>query len=269
MSPEPPGDQPAPVLARVVSAQPERVVDWSTAELAQAADVSPATVIRACRNLGFHGYQHLRLELARTSAAAEPERAGTDAATAAFDDAMDAMVAARAMLDRQAFDRAVQAVVGADRVLFVGTGFSAAPAQDAAMRLMTADRPAEAPADVMAQQFAAQTLAPGDVCVAVSYSGANVHTLHACQAAASRGATVIAVTCFVRSPLTRISDILLTTGPVRRAHEVDPFLGRLGQSVVLHALHQAVLTRPSAERVQRMREVVADALADDGPGDDS
>ncbi len=253
-------------VARVIAQQPEAIAEWSTAELAAAAGTSPATVIRACQNLGFRGYQHLRLELARS--APEPPVEGAGAIDDVFDAAADAVVAGKSAIDRDEFARAADAIVAADRVLLVGTGFSAPPAQDAAMRLLTAGVSAEAPPDVLAQQFAARTLDDHDVCIAVSYSGANVHTLQTCRAAKAGGATVIAVTSFTRSPLTRLADVLLATGSVRQAHDVDPFLGRIGQSLILHALHEAVLAHPgSTVLLDRMRDVVADALADEDPLD--
>ncbi len=53
-------------VAAVIMDRPDDVVDWSAAELAAAAGTSTATVIRACQSLGFRGFQHLRLELARS-----------------------------------------------------------------------------------------------------------------------------------------------------------------------------------------------------------
>lgn len=253
-------------VAHVIVREPNAVIEWSTAELAAAAGTSPASVIRACQSLGFRGYQHLRLELARNLPEGVVEHG--DIISTTFGEAIDAIVVGRASIDRVAFERAVHAIATARRVLMVATGFSGPPAQDAAIRLLTAGRPVEAPQDVLAQQFSARLLGPADVCVAVSYSGANAQTLKACTAAKLEGrATVIAITSFASSPLTRLADIALLTGPVHQSHDVDPFASRLGQSVVLHALHQAILRHPGQnELTERMRDVVADALAEDLPG---
>jgi len=149
----------------------------------------------------------------------------------------------------------------------VGTGFSSPPIQDAALRFLTAGRPVEAPFDVQAQQFAARLLTDRDVCLAVSYSGANANTLKACSSAKEGGgATVIAITSFARSPLTRLADISLVTGPVTHNHDVDPYLSRVSHGLVLHALQRAVLAQPEGESlVASMRDVVADALTDGLP----
>lgn len=259
-----------PSEKRVIQAligAPDQSVDWSTAELAAAARTSPATVIRACQNIGFRGYQHLRLELARTPPS--PEEHPSHVIGTVFAEATDAIRVSQESLSSEEFDRAVGVLTRASRVLMVGTGFSSPPIQDAALRFLTAGRHVEAPLDVQAQQFAARLLDDGDACVAVSYSGANANTLKACTAAKEGGgATLIAITSYARSPLTRLADITLVTGPVSRNHGVDPYLSRISHGLVLHALQREVTPHSEGDDllVARMRDVVADALTD-GVGD--
>jgi RpiR family carbohydrate utilization transcriptional regulator len=253
-------------VAHVILARPAAVTEWSTAELAAAAGTSPATVVRACQTLGFRGFQHLRLEVAR--AVPRDDAPGDDGGsqhplTRVFSDAADAISLGRDSVDVASIDAAVDALERARRLVLVGTGFSAPPLQDAAMRFATVGRPVEAPSDVLGQQFAAHSLTAADVCLTVSYSGANTHTLRACRAAKEGGATVIAVTSFARSPLTQLADIALVTGPLTRAHDIDPFLSRLSHLLVLHTLHTALFARGAHGAVAHMRDVVAEALVGD------
>ncbi|QHF25637.1 SIS domain-containing protein [Rathayibacter sp. VKM Ac-2804] len=250
-------------VARVVLSRPEDVVEWSTSELATAAETSAATVIRACQSLGFRGFQHLRLELARSTPPSRVETAVPDGGIrAVFDEAVAALCLGRDGVDPEAVDRAADLLAVARRLVLVGNGFSGPPLQDAALRLSTLGRSVEAPADILAQQFAAHALVPGDVCLAVSYSGANAHTLAACRAAAERGAAVIAVTSFARAPLARLAEVALISSPTGDGHGVDPFLSRLNQTVLLHALHTR-LARRLAPSDAGMRDVVAEALIDE------
>lgn len=244
-------------VAEAVIERPDDVVGWSTAELAAAAGTSTATVIRACQSLGFRGFQHLRLELARSAPLAPRDDA--DVVPNTFDDAVEAVRLAQESVDPAHIERLADALDAAERVVLVSNGFSGPPLQDFAMRLSTLGRGVEAPVDALAQQFAAHTLRPGDVCLALSYSGANVQTLRACQAAADRGAVVAAVTSYARSPIGRLAEIVVSTGPAGEAHGVDPFLARLGHTVVLHALHSALEPRAG---ITEMRGVVTDALTD-------
>lgn len=245
-------------VIQAVLSHPGDVIEWSTAELASEAGVSPATVIRACQNAGFRGFQHLRLELARDVPV--PESPSGHVLDRAFSDVADTMSAVVRTIDRNSFDTAATLLNSARRVLFVGSGFSSPPLHDAAMRFTTAGRPVEFPSDVLAQQFTARTLSSDDVCLAVSYSGANTHTLQACHAAVEGGASVIAMTGFHSSPLTRLATVILRTSPVAKPHIVDPLTVRIAQTVLLSALNSA---RPgSATELHGIRETVAEALSD-------
>ena len=249
-------------VAQMVLARPDEIVEWSTAELADAAGTSTATVIRACQSLGFRGFQHLRLDLAR-SAPLAPREQGAVREASTFDDAIDAVRLAQESVDPERIVAAVAALRGALRVVLVGSGFSGPPLQDFAMRLSTLGHSVEAPVDALAQQFAVRSLSIGDVCLTLSYSGANVQSLRAAEAASAQGATVVLVTSYARSPLGRVADVVVTTGPAGTAHDIDPFLARLGHTIVLHAFHSALSELIGGDEVVGMRHVVADALSED------
>lgn len=245
-------------VADVLIAHAGQVAALSTAEVAQLAGTSPATVVRACKNMGFSGFQHLRLEIARQ----EPAEGGAeDPVTGVFSAAQDSLAVAARMLDRRALEQAAAAIAAAGTVLMVGNGFSAPPLQDAALRLLTQGVNVHAPADVQAQQFTARGLGAADVCLAVSYSGANRNTLATCGTAREQGATMISVTSFTQSPLMRLTDIALVTGSVRKPHAIDPFQSRLAHMAALQAL--CMLVEGGDSTVPQMRSVVADSLTEE------
>lgn len=249
-------------VAAVIMERPDEVVEWSAAEVAEAAGTSTATVIRACQSLGFRGFQHVRLELARSAPLAprDPQEA---ARANTFDDAVDALRLAQERVDPARIDAATRVLRRARRVVLVGNGFSGPPLQDLAMRMSGLGQPVEAPVDPLAQQLAVHSLTGDDLCLALSYSGANVQTLRAAAAASERGASLLLVTSYARSPLGRIADIVIATGPVGSVHDLDAYLARLGHTVVLHALHRGLAERTASVDVADMRHVVADALSED------
>lgn len=248
-------------VATLILERSHEVVEWSTAELAQAAGTSTATVIRACQSLGFRGFQHLRLELARSTPMKTRER--DDVASSTFDDAVEALRLAQESVSPARVNEVAAALRDARRVVLVSNGFSGPPLQDFAMRLSTLGRAVEAPIDPLAQQFAVNSLDERDLCFALSYSGANIQTLRACSAARDRGARVAAVTSFARSPIGRAAHLVIATGPAAESHDVDPFLARIGHTVVLHALHSALSEGMAPGDAAGMRHVVADAIADE------
>lgn len=143
---------------------------------------------------------------------------------------------ALASIDPVAFDAAADAIARAPRLLISGTGASHAAAQASAVAFAVNGRPCEAPADGVVAHLTARVLAPGDVCLIVSSSGANSVTLAVADAAVDAGATVIGVTSFARTPLTTRADHLLVAGARFQAWDQGILGSGLVQLLVLNGL---------------------------------
>lgn len=203
-------------------ADPAAGVEMTAQQLADHVGVSRASVVRTAQSLGYAGFPQLRVALAQEGSSAAPTAQDPLGAQSALDavrrnvaDLAQRLEASFAALDEAAFERAVQLVDGAERVLVVANGFSAPLGLDLVQRLVSAGCPAEFHADSMAQRIAAHHLGKGSVCVVVSGSGANRTTLQAAEQARGSGAAVIAATSFAPSPLTERSDVVLLVPPVR------------------------------------------------------
>ncbi|CAI7657405.1 unnamed protein product [Penicillium discolor] len=227
-------------VARICAERPHDVVDMSGADLAEAANTSPATVSRTAQALGLRSFQHLRMLLVRDLAADATAAPDAPAGTEGFLRWLAEGRTALASIDPVAFDAAADAIARAPRLLISGTGASHAAAQASAVAFAVNGRPCEAPADGVVAHLTARVLAPGDVCLIVSSSGANSVTLAVADAAVDAGATAW-------------DQGILGSGLV--------------QLLVLNALQIAVADRMSdaADRARlAVREEVLDIVADDG-----
>ena len=81
-------------VAAIVLAKPDWTLAASTSQLAEAAGVSPASVVRFCRALGMSGYRELRTELARDLSLRnlELERSSVAEGTITLDDSLAQMI---------------------------------------------------------------------------------------------------------------------------------------------------------------------------------
>lgn len=234
-------------VADVCVERPREVAWWSAADLAAAASTSTATVVRACQNLGFSGFQHVRMLLLRdlgteTSAAADatspPGSVGV-LRTIVTEVGSD-LAGGLAPLSEEAFDSAVQALANARRILVVANGGSSSAATAFAIRFLIGGRSAEAPTDTVIQMFTARTLSPEDVCVAVSDSGMNAYTIEAVRAARTAGAHVVGVTGHARSMLVELSDSALVVGSGSGPYAGHGVSAAIIQMTFLLGLHVAV-----------------------------
>lgn len=240
----------SPTEQRVVEAllsDPNEIAQSSALFIAKKANTSSATVVRTTQKLGYSGYTALRSDVIRLGMQQSEHLIGAPKSAPAPGDVMDEVFftaieelqTASDTLDRHQFSDAVSILDSARKILFIGSGESSMPAQEAALRFMMYGRDASAPTDVLQQQFAARLLTPRDVVVAVSFSGANKHTLEAVDTAKISHAPVIGITSTTLSPLTEVADVLLIVSSPSLATE--PLVGRIAHSLVLNGLNQAVL----------------------------
>lgn len=240
-------------VAQLIVADPLGVIELSTSELARLARTSPSTVVRCCQRMGFEGFRQLRLVLAREVREDELHHDGIadgdsepDILAKVFASAARALAEGSATIDPTAFKRAVAAIHAARRVLFVGVGTSAPVAQDAAYRFATIGIVSDAPPDVHVQHVVARLLDEGDVCIAISHTGATRETVATVRAARDAGATTIVVTSFAPSPISRLAGVVLVTGGPELSFRHEAMTSRLAHLSLLDALYVAVAIRSQA-----------------------
>lgn len=261
-----PGEQ---RVCDVVLARPDWVIEATTADVAVEAGVSTATVVRTAQRLGYRGFPHLRVLLARdlgvSTSAAFDSAGGTGDVRAFFRAVGSATEAMASLLDEGLVERAVDLIAEARRIVVAGGGVSAPVAQDLAMRLAAIGRPVEAPTDHLDQRIRARLLGPQDVCVVVSGTGATESTLSVARSAVAAGAPVIALTSFARSALSALASVELVTTSGAGLREELQTTFRIPQLILGNALVAAVAARDpegSARARAAVLEVVAPELID-------
>jgi DNA-binding MurR/RpiR family transcriptional regulator len=88
--------------------------------------------------------------------------------------------------------------------------------------------------------MSAALLGTGDAVVGISHSGGNKEVIEALSLARNAGATVIAVTNYGKSPILRVSDIVLFTASKETAFKSDAVASRIAELAIIDALCAAV-----------------------------
>ncbi|WP_033344453.1 MurR/RpiR family transcriptional regulator [Catenuloplanes japonicus] len=246
-------------VARLVVADPADAAGHTITHLATAASTSEATVIRFCRSVGIAGYPQLRIRLAAEAAEAATRGRPTDdrvaggeippdadlariVATIAFNEAR-AVEETAAQLDLAACERVVDAVDAAGRIEVYGTGSSGCAALDLQQKLHRIGRSVAYWPDPQAALASTSLLAPGDVAIGISHSGASAGVLDVLAQARLRGAVTVALTNFPRSPLAEAADLVLTTAARETTYRSGALAGRLAQLMVIDCLFVGVAVR--------------------------
>ena len=255
----------------------KRVADWlfshsgeilpySISDLASMCESSEATIVRFSKRLGCSGYQDLKIALAREhdKKVIAPTITAEDDCFSIFEkvcnDAYMSLERTKKTLSPEAMSAAVRAIASSGRVVLIGLGASAQVAEDASNKLVRAGYNSVAYGDTHMQAIAVSHLRPGDTVIGISQSGASKDIVESMKVAKSHGARTIAITSRERSPIARLSEIVLLTDTEETRHSSLGLNSHLARLVIIDALCYK-LVYENAERAQAVGEGDAELKA--------
>lgn len=256
-------------VARFFEDRPTEAVRLPVKTLAQRIGVSEATIIRCCRSVGYAGLRDLKFALAAETAtplqAIHEDILPTDSvvtiAQKVLQSDIQAIADTLAVLDGEALERAVAALLAATRIECYGIGSSRPVAMDAYYRFLRIGLPATVVTDPHMQAVSAAQLPPGAVAFAVSHTGRTEETLNALQKAKAAGATCLLLTSYSNTPLGRHADIRLVTAARETAFRTEAVASRIAHLSVVDALYVAVAMRRfdgALEALDRANAIIAE-----------
>ncbi|MGI6184530.1 MAG: MurR/RpiR family transcriptional regulator [Candidatus Fimadaptatus sp.] len=241
--------------ADLIMTDPARLSEMTIAEAAQTCGVSQPTFVRIARRLGFDGFAQLKAALREAQSGARSARLPSDLYqhVDASDDpyaiasqiiraSIQSMEDLMCVLDREQFNGAVQALMGARRIGFYGVGDAAIVAESAYHKFNRMGAVCTSANDPDVQLVQVSQLSKGDVCVLISHSGRSRTTVTTARRAREMGATVVSITNYPYSPLARLADFVLTTASFME-HSGEVITKRISELVLIESLFISVLLR--------------------------
>lgn len=248
-------------VADYVVANPQKVVHYSISELADNTDVSEPTVIRFCRRIGFRGYQDFKIALAQSvvpriksihEAIGEGDNART-LATKIFQANADAIQDSLQTLDYSALEHTIDSCRVARSIVFFGLGGSASVAMDAYHKFFRLGIPCNWYEDAHMQAMSASMLGPEDVVIAISHSGSSRDIVEAIELANEAGATTVAITSHVKSPVSRAAKLVLSVSTTETSYRFEPMASRIAHLSMIDIIAVGVSMRRQEQYVESVR----------------
>lgn len=185
--------------------------------IAAKADTSPAAIIRFSKKLGYSGFSELKLDLAKDNAEEIPlfseKICQRDSLKTIVKKSMssDAITVDQTykLLRIETLNHAIEAMKNAKRIYLFGISSSGICCYDLAQKLSRIGYNVTFYTDFHMQLAATTYITKDDVALAVSYSGNTKEINVAMEHAKNHGATTIAITQFIKSPLLKFSDLVL------------------------------------------------------------
>ena len=208
-------------IAKYISENYDKAAFMTAGKLGKTVGVSESTVVRFASELGYDGYPGMRRALQdmirnRLTAVQRIEVAREQIG---HDNILDAVLGAdmeklqitRDEVDKESFNAAVEAILGARNIYIVGMRSSTSLANFMGFYLNQMLDNVHLVHDTSVSEVYEQVfrITEGDVFIGISYPRYSSKTIKAMQFAKSTGATVIGITDGNGSPFVSVADIIL------------------------------------------------------------
>ena len=244
----------------------------SISELSTACGVAVSTVSLFCRKLELDGFNDFKLELAKaampmvalsSAGPATGEICETDSLEQIFEKtcnvSQNALLQTHKILDRKAVSYTVDLLQSAGSVLCLGQGNHSIVASAAWARFATVSSKFKTIQDAHFQTLAVSTLSSNDAVLFFSYSGTTHEFIDLAKIVKSRGAKIILVTRFAKSPGAALADSVLLCGSDENPLLFGSISAIVAQLYVVDVIYNEYCRRDFSEN-EKTREFVAKAL---------
>ena len=253
-------------VADYISCHPEEVIHRSISELAGLTGTSDATIIRTCRKLGFSSYQEFKVLLAQDIVSPNQMPNGnidfdtcrnvSDIISHVFDSTVQTLRLTQDIVSPKDIEAAADLLYGARCIYIFGMGNSGSVAQDFQHKMLRLGKMAVAQSDSHLQRILiAAHAAPEDVIVAISHSGSTKDLVENVKLGRSRGAKVISITAYGKTPLSKISDIHLFTMSDETKTNPTSVSSRIAQIAIVDVLHTAISFKHKEYAIRKISDV--------------
>lgn len=254
-------------VANYILENPDEIIYSSITNLAEKCKVSETSVIRLCKVLGYNGFQDLKINIARSiidpNKQIHEEVNESDSISDIIKKVMSVNIQAiedtMQILSSQQVSLAIDAIANTKRLEFYGMGGSGSVAFDAQHKFFKYGISCIAYSDSHMQAMSAATMGPGDVVVAISHTGNTKDIVENLGIAKQSGATTICITGGLKSPITKVSDIVLMVSAKEQSYKPEPMSSRIAQLSIIDVLAVGVALRDPQKvlsNLQRTRKSI-------------
>lgn len=249
----------------------QNVMYMSITDLAIASGVGESSVFRFCKSLNLKGYQELKIALAHSiTNEQEPINLYHEFSLSDSIEDLSAKILAtniqalnetHQLIQKDELARAIQWMIDANQIYFFGVGSSLITAWDAKNKFMRITNKTECVLDSHLQMMSAALMSENDVAIIISYSGSTKDMIELARVVKQRGAKVIIITRFAKSPLTTFGDVILLTAADEGPLQGGSLTTKISQLYLLDILYVEYF-KQTVQESSKNKERTANAVVD-------
>lgn len=233
------------------------VIYMSITDLADACNVGESSVFRFCKTLKLRGYQEFKIALAHNTSLEDemPQLSSKITMQDTIEELsskiltanVNALTETHNQININDVSNAVEMIIKANRIHFFGVGASLMTALEAKNKFMRITNKTECTIDSHLQIMSASLMTKDEIAVLISYSGSTKDIIQVAKVVKERGAKIIAITRFAKSPLTSYSDITLLCGSNEGPLQGGSLSAKISQLYLLDLLYAEYFKRTKKE----------------------
>lgn len=247
------------IIADYILAHPDKVIKSTVHEISKAAGASSSAVIRLCKSLGLDGYHDLKMRIAgdlmhndkqgyRDIEQDEPIQSIIQKTAG---NSIQSIKDTASILNADALEKAVQLLLHANQIHFIGVGASGIVAADAQQKFLRINYAATAFTDMHIASTVIANAGKNDIVFGISFSGETLDIIQALQLAKDNQVKTIALTHPGQTSVSALSDVHLSTSGSNEA----PFRSaatssRMAQLYLIDVLFLSLASRQYEETAQ-------------------
>lgn len=247
-------------IATFVLKNPERTAYMSLTELSDILKVSEGSIVRFSQKLDFTGFHPFKIAVAISQ---NHEKNSSEIVDWNQKDKLKDYVAQRNIevikntrdfIDDKVLDECVDNITSAKTILLCGAAASGNTANDIYYKFMRIGLNCKISTDIHITAMMASQLGERDVLLAISQSGSTLEVVDIANLAKEKGAKVISITGYSRSPLAKFSDAVILT-PIRETpFDSGALRSKISQLYILELLFSAVFLKMKKKAKNKIKE---------------
>lgn len=247
-------------ISDYITANKEKVIYHSLTEMAEACGVAEATLLRFFRKLDFKGFQDFKLMLTQEISSETPEIEDDSFIGRVKNNVIQVITDTSEVIQEDVLDAAIEKIEHSKDVVIFGIGSSGIAAMDMQNRLMRIGKNAIVITDSHFQIMRAASMTKDTVVIAVSLTGSTKDIVDAVSASKASGATVIALTSYTKSPLTKFADIVLLSSAKESPLDSGSLVSKISQLFLIDLICTG-LTMKNEKEAQAMKLKISENTA--------
>ncbi len=252
-------------IAKGLLDDPTLVVQYNIRELAARLYVSPATVVRLSKSLGFNGYREFKqavvYELARYESNGKEnlgdiskEDSIQEIAEKITHQNMQSLEETLELLDVDIVEQCVEHLCRCRHVLLFGMGASLCVAKDASLKFLRVNKSCFVMDDLHSQYLLAENSTKEDFAIIFSYSGETEEMIECARRLKLNGTPTLGITRYAQSTLATQIDYALYISAKEALFRRGAGSSRIAQLNMVDILYTAYVNRNYEEVLTRLNK---------------